>query len=46
MRPGRSSPDEITMYQSVGVAIQDLATAGLLIRLAAAQGVGTEVALW
>lgn len=45
-RPGRTSPDEITMYQSVGVAIQDVATAGLLVRLARAQGVGTEVELW
>jgi ornithine cyclodeaminase/alanine dehydrogenase len=45
-RPGRTSPEEITMYQSVGVAIQDVATAGLLVRLALDQGVGTQVELW
>lgn len=45
-RPGRLSADEITMYQSVGVAIQDIATAALLVRTARAHGVGTEIALW
>lgn len=45
-RPGRTSPTETTMYQSVGVAIQDVATAGLLVRLAREQSIGTEVELW
>lgn len=45
-REGRMSLEEITMYQSVGVAIQDVATAALLTRLAYARGVGTEVELW
>lgn len=45
-RPGRQSADEITMYQSVGVAIQDVATAALLVRSARENGVGTEIALW
>ena len=34
------------MYQSVGVAIQDVATARLLLETARERGVGTEVALW
>ena len=45
-RPGRDSDDQITMYQSVGLAIQDVATGALLVRLARERGVGTEVALW
>jgi alanine dehydrogenase len=45
-RPGRRSRDEITMYQSVGVAIQDVATGALLARLARERGTGTEVPLW
>jgi len=45
-RPGRTDPDQITMYQSVGVAIQDIATGSLLVRRARSLGVGTDVALW
>ena len=45
-RPGRRTADEITMYQSVGLAIQDVATATLLIQDARSRGVGTEVPLW
>ena len=35
-KPGRSSQDEITLYKSVGVAVQDVAAAALV--LAAAKG--------
>jgi ornithine cyclodeaminase/alanine dehydrogenase len=45
-RAARSGDDEITMYQSVGVAIQDVATAKLLVDAARETGVGTEIALW
>lgn len=34
------------MYQSVGVAIQDVATARLIADRALAQGIGTHVELW
>jgi alanine dehydrogenase len=44
-KPGRSSTDEITMYQSVGVAIQDISTSRMLVEKARARGVGTEVSL-
>jgi ornithine cyclodeaminase/alanine dehydrogenase len=44
-KPGRSA-DEITMYQSVGVAIQDVATARLVADRASARGIGTVVELW
>ena len=44
-RLGRSSGDQITMYQSVGVAIQDVATARLLVETARSTQVGTDLAL-
>ena len=44
-RPGRSSPGQITLYKSVGVAVQDAAAAALVLSRAAAAGVGTHVAL-
>ena len=45
-RPGRQTMDEITMYQSVGVAIQDVATGRLLVDQARESGVGIELPLW
>jgi alanine dehydrogenase len=42
---GRSSPDEITLYKSVGVAVQDAAAAALVLGRAAAEGVGTQVTI-
>jgi alanine dehydrogenase len=44
-KPGRGSPDEITIYKSVGIAIEDVATANLVLKRARAQGVGTQVEL-
>lgn len=35
-RPGRQSPDEVTLFKSVGVAVSDLASAGLVYRRASA----------
>jgi alanine dehydrogenase len=43
--PGRTSPDEITLYNSVGVAMQDIAIGGLLLAKAREVGVGLEVDL-
>jgi ornithine cyclodeaminase len=42
-RPGRSSQDQITLYKSVGVAVQDAAAAGLVLRHARERGIGHEV---
>ncbi len=42
---GRRSHEEITMYQSVGVAIQDIATAQMLVKVARDKGIGLEVEL-
>jgi alanine dehydrogenase len=42
-KAGRSSAGEITLYKSVGIAIQDVAAANLVYRKALEQGVGTAV---
>lgn len=44
-RPGRTSGDQVTLYKSVGVAVQDAAAAALVLRAARERGVGTEVPL-
>ena len=44
-RPGRTSSQQITLYKSVGVAVQDAAAAALVLRAARDRGVGREVAL-
>jgi ornithine cyclodeaminase len=45
VRGGRATADEITLFESQGMAIQDLALAGRLFRLAAEQGLGSEIPL-
>jgi ornithine cyclodeaminase/alanine dehydrogenase-like protein (mu-crystallin family) len=44
-RPGRASPEEITLFKSVGVAVQDAAAAGAVLEAARQAGLGTEVTL-
>ena len=41
--PGRESDDELTVFKSLGIAIEDLASAELVVRRAREQGVGSEV---
>ncbi len=43
--PGRLSSDEITLYRSLGVVAQDLATASFIVEQAKVQGIGTKVSL-
>jgi alanine dehydrogenase len=43
IRPARSGTDEITLYKSVGIAIQDVATANLVYHRALEQRIGTDV---
>jgi len=45
MRPGRSSDTQLTLYKSVGVAVQDAAAAALVLTNAEARNVGYEIAL-
>lgn len=43
--PGRQSPEEITFFKSVGVAVQDVAVAGTIMRRAVELNLGLEVEL-
>lgn len=42
-KPGRTSTDEITLFKSLGLAVEDLASADFLYRKARASGKGTWV---
>ena len=44
-RTGRTSPGQITLYKSVGVAAQDAAAAAVVLAAARERGVGSELAL-
>ncbi len=44
-KPGRTSRDQITLYKSVGVAVQDAVAAGLVLAAARERGVGLDVEL-
>ena len=43
--PGRTSDDELTVFKSLGLAVEDLAAAEHVVRRAQAEGVGTVVSL-
>lgn len=45
LKPGRESDEEITVFKSGGLAIQDISTAYAVYHAAREQGVGTEVEL-
>lgn len=42
---GRTSPSEVTFFKSVGVAVQDVAVAALILRRATERNLGVEVEL-
>jgi alanine dehydrogenase len=44
-REGRTSPDQITLYKSVGVAVQDATAATLVLAVARRAGTGRDLAL-
>jgi ornithine cyclodeaminase/alanine dehydrogenase-like protein (mu-crystallin family) len=44
-RPGRETVQEITLFKSVGVAVQDVAVAGAVLEAARKLGLGTRLAL-
>jgi ornithine cyclodeaminase/alanine dehydrogenase len=44
-KPGRENDEQITLFKSVGLAIQDAATAKLVYDKAVEAGIGTEVSL-
>ncbi|HZU39540.1 MAG TPA: ornithine cyclodeaminase family protein [Solirubrobacteraceae bacterium] len=45
LRPGRGSEEELTVFRSLGLAVEDLAAAELAVARAQRLGVGTEVEL-
>jgi ornithine cyclodeaminase len=45
MAPGRTSPEELTVFRSLGLAVEDLAAAERAVARARELGIGTEVAL-
>ena len=44
-KPGRTSPEQVTLYKSVGVAVQDAAAAALVLAAARLRSVGREIEL-
>jgi alanine dehydrogenase len=42
-KPGRTTAEQITLYKSVGVAVEDLAAAMVVVTAARARGLGTFV---
>jgi ornithine cyclodeaminase/alanine dehydrogenase-like protein (mu-crystallin family) len=44
-KPGRSGPDQVTLFKSLGQAIEDLVAADLALRRARQTGRGREVQL-
>ncbi len=45
LKPGRTDPDQITLFKSVGVAVQDVAAAAAVLAAAERLGLGVEVSL-
>ncbi len=43
---GRKDAEEITLFKSIGIAEEDVATAGRVFELAREKGIGREVAMW
>jgi ornithine cyclodeaminase/alanine dehydrogenase-like protein (mu-crystallin family) len=43
--PGRSGEDELTLFRSLGIGVEDLAAAQVAVSTARRQGLGTEVEL-
>jgi len=43
--PGRLSPDDITIFKSLGMAVEDVVAADLVFRRASESGAGTELTL-
>jgi alanine dehydrogenase len=44
-RPGRTTPVETTLYKSVGIAVQDLAAAAIVLAVAQERGTGLTIEL-
>ncbi len=45
-RPARENPDQITLFKSNGIAIEDVVTAARVYELAVARGIGGNLPIW
>ena len=43
--PGRTGPDDVTLFKSLGMAVEDVAAAAHVYALARERGVGREIDL-
>ncbi|MGC2332902.1 MAG: ornithine cyclodeaminase family protein [Candidatus Acidiferrales bacterium] len=44
--PGRASRDQVTLFKSNGIAIEDIVTAGRIYELARQRGIGRDIPMW
>jgi len=44
--PGRTNPEQITLFKSNGIAIEDVVVAGRVYEIAKERGMGRQVPLW
>jgi len=44
--PGRTSAEQITLFRSNGIAIEDIVVAGRIYELARERGLGKQIAMW
>ncbi|HEX4003629.1 MAG TPA: ornithine cyclodeaminase family protein [Candidatus Acidoferrales bacterium] len=44
--PGRTSRDQVTLFKSNGIAIEDIVVAGRIYELAKQRGMGREIPMW
>jgi ornithine cyclodeaminase/alanine dehydrogenase-like protein (mu-crystallin family) len=44
--PGRTSPEQVTLFKSNGIAIEDIVTAGRVYELAQKRGIGRDIPMW
>jgi ornithine cyclodeaminase/alanine dehydrogenase-like protein (mu-crystallin family) len=43
---GRTSPNQITLFKSNGIATEDIVVAGRIFEIARERGMGRDVAMW
>jgi alanine dehydrogenase len=44
--PGRTSREQVTLFKSNGIAIEDIVTAGRVYELAQKRGIGRDIPMW
>lgn len=44
--PGRSNPDDVTLFESLGIGLEDIAVAAKIYELATAQGKGEPISIF